>query len=104
MENAKNYIQKEFEKIWPQAKKNITKVNKDLSKLIKKSEKNLIDVYSNVKKKTEAVIMRAKREELYYELGKNVTSLLTSDQLKNKNILEIYTQIQQLSKKLRNKK
>jgi predicted transcriptional regulator len=104
MENAKDYIQKEFEKIWPKAKKNITKVNKDLTKLMKRSEKNLIDVYSNVKKKTEAVIMRAKREELYYELGKNVTPLLTSDQLKNKNVLEIYSQIQQLSKKLRNKK
>jgi len=104
MENTKDRIQKEFEKIWPNAKKNITKVNKDLSKLMKKSEKNLIEVYSTVRKRTEAVIMSAKREELYYELGKNVTSLLTSDQLKNKKILDIYSQIQQLSRKLRNKK
>ncbi|OIO36091.1 MAG: hypothetical protein AUJ74_03730 [Candidatus Omnitrophica bacterium CG1_02_44_16] len=104
MENAKDHIQKKFDKIWPQAKRNITKANKDLVKLMKKSEKNLIDAYSNIKEKTGSVIMRGKREELYYELGKNVATLLTSDQLKNKNILDIYTRIQQLNKKLRNKK
>lgn len=104
MENIKNTVRKEIEKIWPEAKKNISKVNKDLTKLMKKSEKNLSDFYSNVKKKTDLLLLKAKREELYYELGKSLSPLLTSDQLKNKNILRISTEIRQLNKKLRSKR
>ncbi len=104
MGKIQNSIQKEIEKIWPQAKKNVTKINKDVIRLLKKSEKSLIDTYSNAKKKTEELIFKARREELYYELGKGVAPLLTSDQLKNKNILKISTQIRYLNKKLRSKK
>ena len=104
MGKIQNSIQKEIEKIWPQAKKNVTKINKDVLRLLKKSEKSLIDTYSNAKKKTEELIFKARREELYYELGKGVATLLTSDQLKNKNILKISTQIRHLNKKLRSKK
>ena len=41
MENLKNTIQQEIEKIWPQAKKNISKFHKDVIGLMKKSEKDI---------------------------------------------------------------
>lgn len=104
MENLKEKIRKEIETAWPEAQKNLANINKDVSRLLKNSEKNLIDFYNQTKKKTQEVIARAKREELYYELGKKVSPLLTSDQLKDKEILRINTEIQKLSKKLRSKK
>lgn len=104
MDNVKEIIQKEIEKIWPDAKKNITKVNKDIVKLVKKGEKNIVDIYEVAKKKTKELVLKTKREELHYELGRAIVPLLTSDQLKNKNILKIYTEIQQLGKKLRSKR
>lgn len=101
MSNIPKTLKEEIEKIWPQAKKNISKINKNVLRIVKKGEEDLTHLYKETKKKTEKLIYRARREELYYELGKNITPLLTSDQLKNKNILKIYTQIQQLNKKLR---
>ena len=103
MGNLQKNIQKEIEKIWPQAKRNILKINKDVTKVIRKGEDDLVAFYKDARKKTEKLVCQAKREELYYELGKSVAPLLTSDQLKNKNILRISTEIQRFNKKLRSK-
>lgn len=103
MKNLKEQIQNEIEAVWPQTQKNLEKINKNVSKLLKDSEKNLKKFYNQTKKKTEEVIARAKREELYYELGKKVSPLLTSDQLQDKDILRISTEIQKLCKKLRSR-
>lgn len=101
MKKAKNIIQKEIEKIWPQAQEGISKLNKDVSRLMKKSEKNLTVLYKNVKNKTAELIIKAKREELYYELGKAIMPYLTPDQINNKRISKIYSKIRQLKKELR---
>jgi arginine decarboxylase-like protein len=103
MEDLKNKVQKEIEKIWPEAKKNITKINRNAVKIMQKSEKDLAAISKNIKTGVEKLVYKAKREELYYELGKGIAPLLTSDQLKDKFILKIYTEIQQLSKHLRKK-
>ncbi|MBI5873637.1 MAG: hypothetical protein HZB36_05790 [Candidatus Omnitrophica bacterium] len=103
MEDLKNKVQKEIEKIWPQAKKNINTINRNAVKIMQKSEKDLAAISKNIKTGVEKLVYKAKREELYYELGKGIAPLLTSDQLKDKNILKIYTEIQQLSKHLRKK-
>jgi hypothetical protein len=101
MEDLKKRIEKEIEKIWPEAKKSLTKTSKDLKKMMEISEKKFTQLLSQTKKKTEELIAKTKREELYYELGKNIVSLLTSDQLKNKNVLRIYAEIRRLNKRLR---
>lgn len=101
MKNLKAKIEKEVEKIWPEAKKNLAKANRDLKKLMKSSEKTFAQLLAQTKKKTEEVISRTRREQLYYELGKKIIGLLTSDQLKDKNVLKVYTEIQRLNKKLR---
>lgn len=101
MKKAKNIIQKKIEKMWPQAQEGISKLNKDVSKLMKKSEKNLTSLYKNVKNKTAEVIIKAKREELYYELGRAITPYLTPGQINNKKISKIYLKIRQLKKELR---
>ncbi|MFH1690967.1 MAG: hypothetical protein ABIC68_00135 [Candidatus Omnitrophota bacterium] len=104
MKKVKNSIQKEIEKIWPDAQKNISKINKDAIKLLEKGEKNLLAIYNTTKKKTEEIVFKAKREELYYELGKMVASRLTKEQLKNKKIAFIAGEIRKLSNKIRIKK
>ncbi len=103
MEDIKKTIQNEIEKIWPQAKKNISKLSKDTTKLLKKSEKELTIISKKIKTGVEQLVNKAKREELYRELGKYVTPLLTSDQLKNKNVMRIYSEIQQINKNLKKK-
>jgi hypothetical protein len=104
MADLKNKIQKEIDLIWPEAKKNISRVNKDVIRFVKKSEKNLIAAYDIAQQKTQQLLAKAKREELYYELGKSVAPLLTSDQLKNRNVLRISSEIRELSRKMRSKK
>ncbi len=104
MSNIKDTIEKEFDRIWPQTQKNIAKINKDVVKLLKKSEESFVSASKTVKKSIEKLVLKAKREELYYELGKNISTFLTSDQLKDKNILRISTEIQRVNKNLRTKK
>lgn len=104
MKNIPKALQKEFEKFLPEAKESLHRFNKDVQKLVAKSEKGLAEFYAGAKKKTEALLWKAKREELLYELGKAITPLLTSDQLKNKNILRIYSEIRDLDKRLKAKK
>ena len=103
MNDFNGLVRKEVEKIWPQAKKTLQQLNKDAGRMFKKTEKNLIDAYAKTKKTTEEIVQKAQREKLYYELGKAVAPLLTSDQLKNKNILRLSTEIRRLSKKIRRK-
>jgi sulfite reductase alpha subunit-like flavoprotein len=91
---------KEIEKLWPQTQKQLQNVNKDVMKLMQKSEKNLVGLYNSAKKKTEELIFKAKIEELYYELGKKVTPLLTEEQSKNKSIAKICSELSDLKKKL----
>lgn len=104
MKDIKQRVKKEIEKIWPQAEKNLVRLSKDAAKLMKKTEENIVEMYAEAKKQTQEVIWKAQREKLTYELGKSVSPLLTSDQLKNKNILRLHQEIQQLNKKLRKKR
>ncbi len=101
MKDKKLEIQKEIEKIWPGAKKKLSKVNKDVSRVMKESEKNLSSLYKNIKKNTDILIAKAKREELYYQLGRSVAGALTEKQKKSRKISRIYSQLQQLNKKIR---
>jgi len=103
MRNIRQKVKKEIEKIWPQAEKNLTRLSKDAAKLMKKTEKNIVEMYAEAKKQTQNVVRKAQREKLYYELGRIVSPLLTSDQLNNKNVLRLHQEIRQLNKKLRKK-
>ena len=103
MDDLKKSIQKKIDSIWPGAQTDISKISRDALKALKKGEKQFTILYAQTKKKTQELVLRAQREELYYELGKTVASLLTSDQLKNKKVLKASTQITQINKKLRSK-
>ncbi|MFA5038780.1 MAG: hypothetical protein WC732_03780 [Candidatus Omnitrophota bacterium] len=104
MEDLTKTIQKKIKEIWPDAQKHISKISKETLKTLKKSEKQLKAVYGKTKRSTEELILKAKREELYYQLGKRVAPLLTSDHLKNKNVMKIYSQIRRVNKELGPKK
>jgi predicted RNA-binding protein with PIN domain len=104
MNDINSVVRKEVKKIWPQAKKTLQQLNKDAGSFLKKTEKNLAGAYTKAKKTTDELIEKAQREKLYYELGKVVAPLLTSDQLKNKDILRLSVEIRRLSRKIRRNK
>lgn len=104
MQNIKEVVKKEIEKFWPKAQKGLTKLNQDVLKLMEKSEKDFAHLSKNVQKGVNRIVSGVRREELLYELGKSVLPLLTSDQLKDKKVLKIYTEIQRLNKVIRAKK
>lgn len=103
MKDIRERVKKEIKKIWPKAEKNLARLGKDAARLMKKTEENIIEMYAEAKKQTQEVVWKARREKLYYDLGRSVAPLLTSDQLKNKNVLRLSQAIRQLDKKLRKK-
>jgi hypothetical protein len=103
MNNFQKTVQKKINEIWPDAQKHISRISRETLKTLKKSEKQLQTIYGATKKRTEELILKAKREELYYRLGQSVAPLLTSDQLKHKSVLKISMELREINKKLRSK-
>ncbi len=104
MKDFQAYLRKEIKRFLPQAQKNITILNRDTKKLMKKTEKNLLETYAKTKEATEAFIFKAQREKLYYELGKVVLPVLSDEQLKNKRIAPTVREIKKLNRMIRSKK
>lgn len=103
MKNLQATIRKEINKFLPQAQKNMTQLNKDAQKLMKKTEKGLWEAYERTKKTTEELILKAQREKLYYELGRAVLPLLNAEQAKSKRIADTVQEIKKLNRKIRSR-
>lgn len=103
MEDLNKMIQKKIQEIWPDAQETISKISKDAAKTLKKSEKQLKAAYEKTRQSAEQLVLKAKREELYYELGKSVAPLLMPVHLKNKKVRELHAQIKNLNKQLHSK-
>ncbi|MDD5018848.1 MAG: hypothetical protein PHH75_01570 [Candidatus Omnitrophica bacterium] len=103
MNDFQKTVQKKINEIWPDAHKHISKISRETLKTLKKSEQQLLTIYGTTKKKAEELMLKAKREELYYRLGQCIAPLLTSDQLKRKSVLKVYTELREVNKKLRSK-
>ncbi len=103
MKDFQSYVRKEIKKFLPQAQKSMAQLNKEAQKLMEKTEKNLLETYAKTKKATEALIFKARREKLYYELGRAVLPVLTAEQLNHKRIAPTLREIKKLNRKIRSK-
>ncbi len=104
MKDFQSYIRNEIKKFLPQAQKSMAQLNRDTQKLMKKTEKNLLETYEKTRKTAEALIFKAQREKLYYELGRAVLPVLSAEQLKNKRIAPTIREIKKLNRRIRSKK
>jgi len=65
-------IIRDLSELWRDIKKEVGGLSVRADKLLNKGEKYLKSASKNIKEKSDTLVMMAKREQLYYNLGKAV--------------------------------
>ena len=93
----KNVSLKEaFDKLWPQAKKEIDKGVKNAKKMLSKSEKYLKKLSEKGVAQTKKLSLSIKREKTYYDLGKAVSAAPTTKWKTSRKISLLIKEIKDL--------
>jgi len=75
MAKKKESLKEVFDKVWPQAKKEIDKGVKNAKKMLAKSEKYLKELSEKGAAQTKKLSLSIQREKAYYDLGKAVSAV-----------------------------
>ena len=97
-------LKKKIDSLWKSAKKDLEKVLKDTTRLIKKGEDYIKDFSEKGKDKLEKLTLSLQREKLYYELGKIISNLPKKRWTENKRIEEIVSKIRKINRQIKKKK
>ncbi|MFC1577179.1 hypothetical protein ACFL3N_02445 [Candidatus Omnitrophota bacterium] len=92
-------LQKNLAQVWETTQKQLNTMVKEATVLARKSEAYIRDISGRGKIEAEILIFRARREKLYYELGKAVAG--SSGKNREKKIEEIKGQVSELSKSIK---
>lgn len=96
-------LKSKINKLWESTKKDLEKALKDTNNLVKKGEGYIKDVSEKGKEKLEAMRLTLKKEKLYYELGKTVSSLPKSRWVKNKKVGKLVEDIKKIHREIKAK-
>ena len=61
---------KDFEKMWLETKQQVLKLSRETLDLLKKGEKEVVKASGKAKISFEIMVLKAKKEQLYYLIGK----------------------------------
>lgn len=90
---------KEFqEKVWPQTKKEVEKMIDNTKNMIEKGEQYLKEISDKGIEQTKKVSFMLKREKLYYDLGKIISTTPKTEWTGAKKINILIKEIKNLSK------
>lgn len=98
MAKEKESLKKVFDKLWPQAKKEVDKGVKNAKKMLAKSEKYLKELSEKGASQTKKLSLSIKREKAYYDLGKAVSSTPSTKWKTSRKISALITEIKGLDK------
>lgn len=104
MATKKQNTQKDFNKMFDQAKEKFMKFGKDLSVLAKKSEKEIVKASKTGKIQIDIVGLNVQKEKLYYDIGKKVVSLKAKKSLNIPELESYWKQLRKLETDARKKK
>ena len=104
--NNKDEFHQNLSKIWEMTQDQLNKIAKEVTVLAKKSEAYIRDISGKGKIEAEILILKARREGIYYELGKTIAGPSRKDRdakvaLFKKQILEINKELKHKEKLLR---
>lgn len=92
--------QVEFQKVWEDAKREATRLSKDINIWVKKGEKELVKFSGQAKINFEIVSSRVKKEKLFHEIGKDYYSTAASGKTTSTRLDKLVGQIQTIDKQI----
>ena len=97
----KKALKKKIDRLWKLSKKDLDKVLKDTTHLVKKGEDYIREISKKGEKTLEAMTFGLQRERLYYELGKSLASLSRKKWAKSKKVENSLNRIKSISRKIK---
>lgn len=97
-------LKRKIDSLWKSTKKDLEKVLKDTTKLMKKGESYIKDFSEKGKDKLEELALSLQREKLYYELGKVISTLPKKRWTENKKVEEIVNKIRRINRQIKKRK
>jgi len=97
-------LKRKIEKLWKPVKKDLDKILKETTSLAKKGESYLKDISEKGKENLELLSLFLKKEKLYYQLGKVISTLPRNRWKEDKRVNEIVSQIKKINHILKKKK
>ncbi len=88
-------------RLWELSKKDLERILKDTSSLVKKGETYIKDKSKEGREMLEALALALEREKSYYELGKSLVKLPKSKWANNKKVGDYLTKIKKISSKIK---
>jgi len=97
-QKKKEFLKEAFDKVWPQAKKELDKGVKNAKKMLAKSEKYLKELSEKGVAQTKKVSLSIKREKAYYDLGKAISAVPSTKWKDSRKISSLVKEIKGLGK------
>ncbi len=101
MAKKKESLKATFDKLWPQAKKEIDTGVKNAKKMLAKSEKYLKELSEKGAAQTKKLSLSIKREKAYYDLGKAVSAASSTKWRTSRKISSLVKEIKVLDRDIR---
>jgi len=96
-------LKEKIHSLWKSTKKDLDKIIKDTTKLVKKGEEYIKDISEKGKERLESLSLFLQRERLYYQLGKKISSTSSRRWGKDKKIEEILKKIKKINRKIKSR-
>ena len=94
-------IKKKLNRLWKLGRKDLDRMLKETSDLIKKGESHIKEASKNAEQNLEAMILSLKREKLYYELGKSAAGVSQNKWTKNKKLSGLLNKTKNISRDIK---
>jgi vacuolar-type H+-ATPase subunit H len=97
----KDPLQEFVEKAWPKTKQELEKAAENAKKMLAKGESYLKEVSDKGIEKTKKMTLSIRKEKLYYDLGKAVSSAGLTKISSNKKISKVLREIKKLDSQIK---
>lgn len=97
----KDFFQDVKEKHWPNAKKELEKGIENAKKMVSAGEKHIRQLSEKGAERTRKITLQVKKERLFYELGKAVSSVAKSKWGSDKKIQDLRNEIKALEREIK---
>jgi len=98
---SKDTFKEVVEKVWPKTKRELEKALKNTKTMIDKGEEYLKDVSEKSVKNTKKLSINIKKEKLFYDLGKQLSSLPKTKWASSQKASKIVNSLKALDKDIK---
>jgi vacuolar-type H+-ATPase subunit H len=91
----------DFNKIWQETKEQLVQLSKDTTDFLKRGEEEISKVSGQAKKNFENMVLKLKKEQLFYFVGKEAYKLLKNKRVPKASLKKLIEEVKNIDKQIR---